>query len=121
MRQLISSNSVKAIWLDRDAVLREVTAAARRAVAAFEEIREVRLFGSFARGEPSSLSDVDLLVVVDRDDTAQDPIERTKPYFLFFSNHLGIAVDVLVAPSSRTESLEQIIGPSRVIASTKTL
>ncbi len=53
--------------LDREAELRELREAVRRLVEKFPQIRLVKFFGSWARGEAGVWSDFDVLVVVERE------------------------------------------------------
>ena len=58
-----SSGSVKIISLDRDELLARLATIATRIRARHPEVREVRLFGSLARGDQTGTSDADLLIV----------------------------------------------------------
>ena len=66
MRRVRYSGSVRAILLDRENILERLRSLSAKLKAELPYVREVRLFGSLARGEEHGLSDVDLLVVVDR-------------------------------------------------------
>ncbi len=57
------------------------------------EVQEIILFGSYAAGQPSYFSDLDLLVVLSKDD--RPPIDRT-PEFLFLFRDSPLPVDVFV-------------------------
>lgn len=116
MRQVLSSGSIRAIYLDSNAMLQKVSHSAQKALEEFPEIIEIRLFGSFARGGQSSLSDVDILVIIEDNKEFSDPIEIAKPFFNFFSKSLGIATDVLVTTKSRYKELSHISNESKVIA-----
>ena len=61
-------SSVSVRFLDRDGTLAALRDLAARIGAARPEVREIRLFGSLARGERNPYADADLLVVVDRCD-----------------------------------------------------
>ncbi|WP_461830188.1 nucleotidyltransferase family protein [Aquifex sp.] len=63
MRQLKSSGSVKAVYLERDKLISKLKELSQRLREKYDWIKEVRVFGSLARGEERGLSDVDLLVV----------------------------------------------------------
>lgn len=54
--------------LDREKVLAQLRAAAAAMGAAHPEVREVRLFGSLARGERNPYADADILIVLDASD-----------------------------------------------------
>lgn len=59
----MSSVSVRS--LDREKVLEALRDAARALGASHPEVREVRLFGSLARGSRNPYADADLLIVLD--------------------------------------------------------
>ncbi len=65
MRQVRSCGSVKAISLNRDEILRKLKELSTDIKKNFPDVREVRLFGSIARGEEHGLSDIDILVIVE--------------------------------------------------------
>lgn len=71
----------------------EVRAAVDRLLTRHPGIREVWLFGSLARGDATPRSDVDLLVVVDRDE--RRPLDRI-PDVLRLLTGLDRPADVLV-------------------------
>ena len=78
---------------NREQVLEEVV---RRLVAAYEPER-IYLFGSVARGDTGTDSDLDLLVVVPDD----APAERRRSRLGYLALHgTGIATDVLVCTRS---------------------
>lgn len=61
-----------------------------RVAAARPEVRRIILFGSFARGDYGTRSDLDLLIVLDRSDKAMG--ERLHDYLQFSS---GYPTDIL--------------------------
>ncbi len=61
-----------------------------RVAAARPEVRKIILFGSFARGDYGTRSDLDLLIVLDRSDKALG--ERLSDYLQFGS---GYPTDIL--------------------------
>lgn len=111
MRRTASTGSVKAIWLDREEVIARLRDISARAVALFPEIEEIRLFGSIARGEQTGLSDVDLFLQIDSRGASHagedNPIERMKPYFKYFSEELKISLDMVVL------TREEVLHPAR--------
>lgn len=113
MRQMISSGSVKAFFLDREAVLKRLAEASQEASQIFPEIQEVRLFGSIARAENTGLSDVDLFILIDKGE--DNPLERIKPYFRFFSDKLGLAIDLIVATKTEIWMFQHILNDSLLI------
>lgn len=104
MRRIISSGSVKAIFLDRDALLRRLREVAVEALEAFPELQEVWLIGSLAAGTATGTSDVDLLLRVK--EIRGNPLEAAKPYYFFFSRRLEIALDLLLAGPELSPGLE---------------
>jgi predicted nucleotidyltransferase len=107
MRQITSSGSVKAIYLDREQVLKELQKIAEEAGQMFPEVREIRLFGSLAKGEHTGLSDIDLYVLTLSQEP--NPVERMKPYFQFFAARVPIALDMIVATEYETESFANVL------------
>ena len=112
MRRIISSGSVKAIFLDQDELLRRLREVAVEALEAFPELQEVRLIGSLAAGTATGTSDVDLLLRVK--EVSGNPLEALKPYFFFFSRRLEISLDLLLIgpespPGLEKEWMEEIV------------
>jgi predicted nucleotidyltransferase len=106
---------VKAIFLDRVEALRQIRAVAREALTAFPEIQEVRLFGSLATGTQTGASDVDLFLLLDK--PLSHPVEGLKPYFLFFSKRLNVALDILAGGPGLPAELERALRGSILLAS----
>ena len=92
MLQEILSGSVKIISLDRKALLDRLRVIARQLCRAFPEIKDVRVFGSIARGDHVGTSDADVLVVLKEGGSA-DPLERARAFYPYFD--LPVGVDVL--------------------------
>lgn len=105
MRRIISSGSVKAIFLDQDELLRRLREVAVEALEAFPELQEVRLIGSLAAGTATGTSDVDLLLRVK--EVSGNPLEALKPYFFFFSCRLEISLDLLLIGPESPPGLEK--------------
>ncbi len=82
-----SSGSVKAISLDREEIFNRLSKLSAELRAKLPYVREVRLFGSLARGEEHGLSDVDLLVLVER-------INREN-FWRIYGEIFGIVADAL--------------------------
>lgn len=95
MRQTISSNSVKAFYFNRSIVLGKLEEISEEALKIFPEITEIRLIGSFAKNEESGLSDIDLFIITKSNE--QNPLERIKPYYMWFSEKIGISLDLVAA------------------------
>ena len=113
MRQIISSGSVKAISLNREGVLRRLKEVAEEASRVFPSIVEVRLFGSLAKGEETGLSDADLLIVTESQN--ENPIERMKPYFSFFSDRVDIGIDMIVTTKHEVDSFKGAFAYSKLL------
>lgn len=114
MRRIVSSGSVKAIYIDKKEVMEQLHKVARDALREFPEIEEIRLFGSLARGEETGLSDIDILIIAETD--VENPIERAKPYFFYFSEMLPLALDLIVATREEQETVKKIIGENIILA-----
>lgn len=61
-----SYGSVRVFWLNREEVLRRLREAVQKLLAEREDIKEIRLFGSLAEGRAVPGSDVDLLLVMEK-------------------------------------------------------
>lgn len=88
--------------LDRAGVLARLRERARALVARHEDVLEMRLFGSLARGEGHPGSDADVIVVVR--DGAGPFLERI-PRFAAALTGIGIGCDVLVYTDSERQAL----------------
>ncbi len=97
MRQIVSSGSVKAISIDREEVLKVVREVARDLKSSLPWVRGVYLFGSFATGQEHGLSDIDLIVVVERIGR-EDFWQIYTPVFDFLAERLPIGFDLIVLP-----------------------
>ena len=71
-------SSVSVRFLDREKVLEALRDAARALGASHAEVREVRLFGSLARGSRNPYADADLLIVLD---TCDLPFRERAPKY----------------------------------------
>ncbi len=89
-----SFGSVKIISIDRDELLARLSSIAGRIRVRHPEVREVRLFGSLARGDQTGTSDADLLIVLQPGQEPADPLEAIRKYLRYFD--LPIGVDLLV-------------------------
>ncbi|MGH7320612.1 MAG: nucleotidyltransferase domain-containing protein [Candidatus Rokuibacteriota bacterium] len=96
-----SSTSSGAVFLDRDAAVAGIRAAAQRMLARRPDVREAWLFGSLARGDATPRSDADLLFVVDED--SRRPVDRV-PDFLAVLTGIGRPLDVLVFTAAEWEA-----------------
>ncbi len=93
-----SSGSVRIISLDVDRIFKGLQSAARRLRQVDENVLEVSLFGSLARGRAVPGSDADILIVLKS--SPRPPLERVTDFMDFFSG-LGIGVDIF--PYTREE------------------
>jgi predicted nucleotidyltransferase len=115
MRRTASSGSAKAIWLDREEVIRTIRPIALEAGEVFPEILEIRLIGSLARKEHTGTSDIDLFILTAKE--GANPIERNRPYFMFFAERLDIALDLLVATAGEAGYFRDALEGSVVLYS----
>ena len=104
------------ISLDSRKLKNKIRETARQALIRFPEVAQIRLFGSLAKGAENPLSDVDIMVVLDRKDQGRDPLEAARPYFAFFSDRLRVAVDVLITDRAGIDELDRTVGGSEMIA-----
>jgi predicted nucleotidyltransferase len=104
MLQHRSFDSVEIISIDRAEALDALRRAARRIRAQHPEVVDVRVFGSLARGDQVGTSDVDVLIVLD-DDESGDPIEQIRRFYPYFD--LPVGVDLLVMTRGRWTRRQQ--------------
>jgi len=114
VRRVISSGSVKAIYLDKEELFKKLEESCKTAMELFPNIDEIILFGSLARGDFHGLSDVDLLIV-EKEKKEEDFILRIKPYFKFFSEQLKIAVDIIVITKGEKILFSNILNEGKII------
>ncbi|GIX43296.1 MAG: hypothetical protein KatS3mg129_3029 [Leptospiraceae bacterium] len=95
MRQIILSNTVKGIYLEKNKVINELREIAKKALEKFPEILEIHLFGSIANNTYTGISDIDIFILIEKSNE-KNPIERLKPYYFYFSDFLNISFDLLV-------------------------
>jgi predicted nucleotidyltransferase len=98
--QEISSGSVKIISIRRDELLKALTQICQQMCNERAEVKEIRLFGSLARGDQVGTSDVDLMVVVEGAGPA-DPVKAALDYLPYFA--LPVGVDLLVTGEVQVE------------------
>jgi len=90
--------------LDRDELWARLRAIARRIKRDHNNVLDVRVFGSIARGDHVGTSDVDVLVVLADAPEHEDlpaKIERSRLFYPYFD--LPIGVDLLVYTSAEIE------------------
>ncbi len=107
MRQIIYASSAKAIYLDRELLIIRLKSVAQEAGSIYPEIKKIILFGSLSKGEETGLSDIDLFLLVDSKE--KNPIERTRPYFFFFSGKFDIGIDVLTATDREFDEFKEML------------
>lgn len=86
-----SSGSVRVFSLDGDRIRKGLQSAARRLRQADENVLEVSLCGSLAKGRAVPGSDADILIILKS--SSKPPLERITDFQDFFSG-LGIGVDI---------------------------
>lgn len=104
MLHKVSSGSVEIISLNRDELWQQLRRIARQIKAGHDQVQDVRVFGSIARGDHVGTSDVDVLIVLadsPGQDLPPDRVERARPFYPYFS--LPIGVDLLVYTSAEIE------------------
>lgn len=97
-------NKVRVFRLDCDGVLERLRACARSLMDSDPNVLEVRVFGSFARGEARPGSDADVFIVVR--DSPVPFLERIAPFARHFSG-LGIGCDVIVYTEGERAALRR--------------
>lgn len=107
MRRIVSSGSVKGFYLNREEIIERLMDVSNKAVAAFPDIQEIRLFGSLAKAEQTGLSDVDIFILTDSEE--ENPVERMRPYFGFFSDRIDLGLDMIVATRGELETHAEIL------------
>jgi predicted nucleotidyltransferase len=69
---------------------------------------QIILFGSYARGDNTEKSDIDLLIVKKGLKNGNEITDNL--HIAFFDKHIGVAVDLLIIDSDRYEVLKNEIG-----------
>ncbi len=110
-----SLGSVKAIHIEKEEILERLREVTRELKNKLPYVKEVRLFGSFARGEEHGLSDVDLLVIVE--DIGKDNFwEVYGEVFDIVSDKLFLDFDLVVLSEKDFLSNPNKFGPTLPIA-----
>jgi predicted nucleotidyltransferase len=84
--------------LDRGELLARLRAIAHRICANHQEVIQVRVFGSVARGDQTGTSDTDILIVLHGCEPG-DPLEQIRLFYPYFD--LPIGTDLLVLTESQ--------------------
>jgi predicted nucleotidyltransferase len=95
MRQIISFNSAKGFYIDKNKIIYQLREISNKLIKKFPEIKEIHLFGSLANNNYTGLSDIDLLIII-QDSKEKNPLERVKPYYFYLSDYIPISFDLLV-------------------------
>jgi predicted nucleotidyltransferase len=93
---------VRVFRLDRDGVLARLRECARTLIEVNSAVREVRLFGSLARGEGHPGSDADLFIVLS--DGAPPFLDRIPDLARHFTG-VGVGCDVIAYTESERDAL----------------
>lgn len=88
-----SYDSVKVFFLNRKLLVEQIEQAAAELVTERPEVRKIILFGSVAEGRALPSSDIDLLLITDRN--TERFIDRPSPYIPYFQ-HIPMSVDCFV-------------------------
>jgi predicted nucleotidyltransferase len=100
MPPMPSSDSVKIIFLDRNALLARLRDIAARIRHEHATVAEVRVFGSLARGDATGTSDVDVLILLHHS-TEPDALRRILTFLPYFDLERG--TDLLVYTRAELE------------------
>lgn len=100
--------NVRVFRLDREGVIARLRERARSLLEARDDVIEVRLFGSLARGEAHPGSDADLFIVIR--DTPVPFLDRGLLLSRHFSG-VGVGCDVIVYTESERTELARQQGP----------
>ncbi len=96
MQHIKSYNGVKAIWLDREKLIEEVKKSSRELKKKYGFVQSIFLFGSIVRGDFTGISDIDIMVLVNRKITKENFWETYGKIFSFFSKKIPISFDLIV-------------------------
>ena len=110
MRQIKSSGSVKAVSLERDKLIPKLREVSQKLKEKYDWIKEVRVFGSLARGEERGLSDVDLLVITKVEVNKENFWNLYGKVFDFVVEELPISFDLLLIPEEDFKKSEGKFG-----------
>ncbi len=97
-----SSNSVKVFFADKDKVLRQLKAYAKKLRRSHPEVERVGFFGSYANGTFGPASDVDLLIVLRKSDKRF--LDRIPDYM---PDNLTVGCDVFPYTSEEINRMKQ--------------
>lgn len=84
-------NGVKVRFLNREKILSKLTILAKKLLALENNVVEVSLFGSLARGNYAPGSDADVLIILRED--SRSFVDRIPEFLTYFSD-VGVPVEV---------------------------
>ena len=109
MRRKVSFGSVKAFSIDRKSLLEELRGLGSSLREQFDFVKGVFLFGSLAKGTQRGLSDVDILVVVDKI-TKEDFWEKYGKIFDVVTDRVRTSFDLIVISEDDFEKRKESFG-----------
>ncbi len=118
MRAIISCNGARLIYIRKDELLSFLKNLAEKMKSELENVSEVYLFGSLAKGEERGLSDVDLLVVVREKLDSSNFWRVYREIFNFVADRLKMDFDLVVVEESKKEETLRRLGAYLLISKT---
>lgn len=108
MRYIISLNSAKLIYLNRDEVINELKRIAIKIKSDEKEnLVDIILFGSIAKGTHTGTSDVDIVIILK--ECNLNLFERIRKFLKYFDINIG--VDLLVYTKKEFEKMKDEKNP----------
>lgn len=102
MLQRKSSGSLKILSVDKEKLIRELKKIAQR-LKKEKNAERVLLFGSFAKGNFTPSSDLDILIVVKRSDL---PFIKRRDEFAPYFEHLPFDANILIYTEDELKKIE---------------
>ena len=96
MRQVKSYGSAKAILLKKEEILKKLGEISKELREKYNWVKEVRIFGSIAKGKERGLSDVDILVITNTEITKENFWKLYGKVFDFIVDRLPISFDLIL-------------------------
>ncbi len=106
-----SSISAKGVFLRREETIKALKTIAAKVKIDYPEVREIRLFGSLAKGNHGPGSDADLLIILEKNNL-EHPEDRI-PQFLWFFLKAPLPVEVF--PYTKEEISQMLRRGNRFI------
>jgi len=116
LRRRISSGSARAIFLEKDRLIRVIEGASAELKAAFPYVKAVFLFGSLVRGDFRGTSDADILVVVSHKLTKDNFLKIRNEIYDFLAERIPIGFDLLVWDEEMFMNLKDKYSPMLKLA-----